>query len=670
MGPRRTQEAVDSNDTLIAPGGRARIEGRQASVGSAVLGGRYHLSEHLGAGGFGVVWRAHDRLLDREVAVKVIPLAKTGMLAERGMRAEGECRPASVKGECLPASVAGEDRERATREALAAARLAHPAIVALYEACVEDDAFYLISELVHGETLAALIAAEALCDEEVLEIGLALADALLHAHGRGVIHRDIKPHNVLVSLRSDGDSRPPSVLGSRRAARGQECAQTVDGPAPRRTAPPSSAPLAKLTDFGGALLAGEEGLTRTGDVLGTLAYMAPEQIDGAEVDEQVDLYSLALVLYEALSGVNPVRGPTPAATARRIGCELPPLERHRRDLPRGLTRALDRALDHRPRERGSLPELREAISQALDRGLRHSPPRRHASAPPMAPGRPAPADPEGRSPSQSQLPLSTPLATVEAPGGRDLQARDGWASEHPDEEPDASGWLTLPRLGWVAATLSVCTWQLTAGRPGLALLALCAVLPLVLAVHRPGLRWLAPALAPALGLVGLAGAFPALAGQSARWRSRALLGALGYWWLRLAELPLDSSTRRLWLGPPAAFGGRASWEGSLSTAAAHAIFPLLSLALLLGAALWATAAALLPWIVRGRSATLDALAAILWASALAAATPLLDRGLPFAYAGSGSGLGGATVPSPRGVILGAALGAVLAVAARALRGPV
>jgi eukaryotic-like serine/threonine-protein kinase len=632
--------------TLIAPGGRARIAGGQA-VGSSVLDGRYHLLERIGAGGFGVVWRAHDELLEREVAVKVIPLP------------------------------AGEDCERATREALAAARLAHPAIVALYEACVEDDAFYLISELVRGTTLAELIAGEALCDEEVLGIGVALADALVHAHARGVVHRDIKPHNVLV----------PQGRGVYEGWEGHEGRGTHerweghDGRSRPREAdgsPPSSAPLAKLTDFGGALLAGEEGLTRTGDVLGTLAYMAPEQIDGAEVDERADLYSLALVLYEALCGVNPVRGPTPAATARRIGCELPPLERRRRDLPRDLTRALDRALEADPRERGSLPELREALSlsHALDRGPRRSRRGRPASVPAAMPARPAPAGPKGPAPSQSLLhPLRTALATAEVGGpvGEewDREAR-GWASGRSDEELDAGGWLTLPRLGWLAATLAVCLWLLTVHRPGLVLLALCAVLALVLAVRRPGLRWLAPVLAPALGLVGLAGAFPALAGQAARWRSRAVLAALGYWWLRLAELPFDGPTRRLWLGPPGALGKPASWEGSLSTTAAHAILPLLSLALLLGALLWALAAVTLPWLVRGRSATLDAFAAILWAAALAVgegSLSLVGRGGPLAHA-VGSGLGGAALPSPRGAILGAALGAVFAVAARALRGPV
>ncbi len=523
---------------------------------------------------------------------------------------------------------AGEDRERATREALAGARLAHPAIVALYEACVEDDAFYLISELVHGETLAELLAAEALCDEEVLEIGVALADALLHAHHRGVVHRDLKPQNVLVPLAA-AELEPGWDVQRVSGERGQ--GSPHGGPAPHGQTPHSASP-AKLTDFGGALLAGEEGLTRTGDVLGTVAYMAPEQIEGHEVDGQADLYSLALVLYEALAGVNPVRGPTPAATARRIGRPVEPLERHRRDLPRELTRALDRALDPGPRERGTLPELRDA----LQRGSRRSPWQRHARDPRAAPRRP-PAGPEG--PAPPGRPLRTPLATVEGPLPGGLQ-------EHPGEEPDEGGWLTLPRLGWLGGTLAVCVWQLAVGRSEVALPVLCAVAPLLLLVRRPDVRWLAAALAPALGFAGLAGAYPALAGQAARWRSRALLGALGYWWLRLAELPFDG----------------------------YAVAPLLGLTLLLGLALWALAAVALPWVVRGRSAVLDVFAASLWAAALAASewvghgrVGLSSLGLPLTHAGEAGLHSGAPAQS---AILGAALGAVLAVAARALRGPV
>src|SRR5919199_3008884 len=101
---------------------------------------------------------------------------------------------------------------------------------------------------------------------------------------------------------------------------------------------------AKLTDFGVAHLAGDEPLTRTGDVVGTLAYMAPEQAAGRRVDERADLYSLALVLYEGLAGANPVRAGSPAATARRVGTVLPPLRRARPDLPGDLCAAVDRAL--------------------------------------------------------------------------------------------------------------------------------------------------------------------------------------------------------------------------------------------------------------------------------------------------------------------------------------
>ena len=371
---------MDAHDTLIAPG-RGRIGGSApgrgerppAERGTPVLE-RYLLLERLGAGGFGVVWRAHDELLDREVAVKVIPLP------------------------------AGEDRERATREALATARLAHPAIVALYEACAVQDTFYLISELVHGETLAQLIATEALCDEEVLEIGIALVEALLHAHARGVIHRDIKPQNVLVSAAAD------------------------PGPTPEWPAFGSAAPIAKLTDFGGALLAGEESLTRTGDVLGTLAYMAPEQIDGVEVGAAADLYALALVLYEALSGVNPVRGPTPAATARRIGQQLPPFEAGAAICRASSPARSTRALEPDPALRGTLPELSEALAGWFAPPV--APPA--LGAPPRVPAaltRPLPAGPEGPAQSPPPHPPLAPAIAAEVqaprPAPEDFLRRSG-----------------------------------------------------------------------------------------------------------------------------------------------------------------------------------------------------------------------------------------------------
>jgi hypothetical protein len=540
-----SKRPVDSLDTLVL------------ARGERLALGRYRLLERLGAGGFGVVWSAYDERLQREVALKRIE---------------------------LPADDEHRIAERAAREAQATARLSHPAIVALYEARAEGEAFYLISELVHGDTLATLIAEDALSDGEVLAIGVALAGALEHAHERGVVHRDVKPQNILVPFATDGEA-------------------DAAGAAP-----------AKLTDFGGARLAGEEVLTRTGHVLGTLAYMAPEQSEGRAVTAQVDLYSLALVLYEAFSGVNPVRGAGPAATARRIGTRLEPLERYRHDLPRALTRALDRALQPDPAHRGSLPELREALEGAPQRRLIEGAPRRRRFAGPH---------------------IETPAS------------------------PTRSG-LRIPRAAWAVGTVALGAWQAAAGRPGVALLMLAAALPLVI-VPRADPWALAAAAAPALGLAGLAGMFPALAGQAKHWGLRVGLGALGYWWLCLAEPPL---AERLWLGLPgswaAAPGAHAIWEPSLSETAQHVLAPLLSVGVLAGVALWAGGALALPWLVRGRSALLDVLAATAWTAGMLAALPLLHRGLPSAL----------TSATPRGALLGALLGGALAVGARALRGPV
>jgi hypothetical protein len=545
---------VDSLDTLVHTRPRPGPT-RPDPPEETLLLGRYRLLERLGAGGFGVVWRAHDELLHREVAVKRISLGAGGDPI---------------------------DSERASREALAAARLAHPAIVALYEACAVEDAFYLISELVHGETLAELIAARALADEEVLEIGLALNAALAHAHARGVIHRDVKPRNVLV----------PHDCSERGGA-------------------------AKLTDFGGARLADEDALTRTGDVLGTLAYMAPEQSEGREAAEPADLYSLALVLYEALCGVNPVRGSTPAATARRIGARLTPLERVRGDLPRSLTRAIDLALVPEPERRGTLEDLRLALEEALE-------------------------DPS--LPARRRIFQRRPVNVLE---------------DSPEQQipPTSSRRLTLPRALWLGCALAAIAWQAFLGRPGVALLLLAAAAPLVALPRRSGGGSLAAALAPVLGLAGLAGAFPALAGQRARSSERAALAALGYWWLTLAEPLLG---RHLWLGPHAGTPARSVWEGSLSSAAVHVLAPALSLGVLLGASLWALAAVLLPFLVRGRSAVLDMVAATAWSIALVLVVSSRHDGLAAHVASA----------SPRGAILGGLFGGALAVAARALRGPV
>ena len=300
----------------------------------------------------------------------------------------------------------------------------------------------LISELVVGSTLAELIAEDALEDEEIAAIGLAIAGALEHAHERGVIHRDVKPQNILV---------PDEPAGPQGAA--------------------------KLVDFGGASLVGEEALTRTGDVLGTLAYMAPEQLDGEEADERSDLYSLALVLFEAFSGENPMRGQTPAATVRRIGGRAPRLATRRRGLPRELTDAIDRALLADPAARGDLAVLRGALAAA--------------SAPQYRVRRLAPRRAEHDSPTAEQ---------AQAPSA-------GPSSQQPR--------IAVPGALAATAALVPAAWLALTGRPGAAVVLLAAALPLFMLPGPRGRidvpaawRW-----GPALGLLALAGSWPALAGQ-------------------------------------------------------------------------------------------------------------------------------------------------------------
>jgi len=221
----------------------------------------------------------------------------------------------------------GEAGRRVLREAQAAARLNHPGIVTLYELGEEDGNALLVTELVEGSTLARLGHAGELSDREIGEIGADLCEALDHAHSRGVVHRDIKPENVQVT---------------------------------------DSEPRAKLMDFGIARLADEMPLTAAGDVVGTLAYMSPEQAEGREAGPEADVYSLALTLYECWSGENPHRRATPAATARAIGGRARSMRKLRPDLPRELSEQIDACLAARPSRRPSLEELGSAIEGSLE----------------------------------------------------------------------------------------------------------------------------------------------------------------------------------------------------------------------------------------------------------------------------------------------------------------
>jgi hypothetical protein len=342
-----------------------------------------------------------------------------------------------------------------------------------------------------------------------------------------------------------------------------------------------------------------------------------------------------------------------------------PLERRRHDLPRELTRALDRALLAQPERRGTLGDLHDVLERTLElglrprlfarRGLRRRPDSTalHEDAQRDSPAFRARVNPERISPAAALTDAVDPRRA--ARNGELLDLDD--ELDRQEDRARTRHTVALPRLLWLGCLLALAAWQALVGLAGISLLVLAAGAPLLALPRRSGPGWLAAGLAPALGLAGLAGAFPALTGQRSSWLARAGLAALGFWWLALAESLLR---RRLWLGPPAGLPPRAAWESSIGSAATHVIAPTFTVELLLGAAVWALASAILPWLVRGRSAAMDVGAAIVWTVALLAAVPLLERAL----------LAHASQPSPRGALLGAVLGCAVAICARALRGPV
>ena len=537
--------------------------------------GRYRLGPRIGAGGFGTVYEARDERLGRSVAVKAIPAD-------------------------------GRADERAKREAHAVARLDHPGIVSVFDAGEEDGSRFLVSELVVGATLAQLESAGAVSDRDVLRIGLALADALAHAHERGVIHRDVKPQNVMVP------ERPRSPYGA-----------------------------AKLTDFGVAHLAGDEPLTRTGDVVGTLAYMAPEQAAGEHVDARCDLYALGLVLYEALAGVNPVRAGSPAATLRRVGLVQPALRTKRGDLPAELCAAIDRTLRPHPDERGDLVDLADALAEAL--------PEVSDDGGTVAPH-----------PLEDAYELPSWSARAAAAVGAGLLVALALAGLLPDSSLPAvgAGFAAailvglVPGGGWLLAATATLTAMAFGSDPrvGAALIVFLAVVLPPLLIRGAAIAWSAPALAPLLGIVGLAGAFPALAGTAYSAWTRGAIAACGAWWLLLAEPILGHN---LLLGVPG-LPERPRFDGAASVAASDVVSPLVTSGAMLLLLLWAAAAVVMPWLVRGRSLPADIVAATAWSAGLAAATASLGVAV--------------TGGTPHGLVAGAIAAGILAVGWRWVHG--
>jgi serine/threonine-protein kinase len=484
-------------------------QARQESAGSRrtenvvadeLVMGRFRVIERIGSGGMGTVYRAFDERLQRQVALK---------------------------------EVHALDPDRVLREAQAAARLNHPAIVTLYELGEREGHAVLVSELVPGDTLARLGTDGRLCDRDVAEIAADLCEGLVHAHGRGVVHRDIKPQNVIVR---DG------LEAGRRA---------------------------KLLDFGIARIAHERTLTATGEVVGTLAYMSPEQAEGDAVGPESDVYSLGLTAYECWAGLNPIAARTPAETARRIGAGVPPLRLHRPDLPEGLADTIDACLDPEPELRPSPIELRECLEAEMD-----------------------------------ELDALVPL-------------------RYPSDDDEPALPRPRPAAGRVAALVGFALGLIALagplGRPGLALvLALLSVPTLVLGATAASL---APLAAAPLGAFGLGAPAAALGAAGSAFIGRAILGAGAWCWLLAASIGLGAGPD-LGIAPQAASG----WASDVSTAAADVLAPLATLDSLLGAAIFAGSAVVLGWVLEARHASLALLGAMLWAAGAVAALGVVGNG--------------------------------------------
>src|SRR3954449_2280139 len=255
-----------------------------------VLAGRYRVIDRLGAGGMATVYLAEDERLGRKVAVKR-----------------------------LHADSPEDASQRFEREAKVGASLSHPNLVTVFDTVADDEGVLIVMEYVAGENLAQLMARERVPPEQAVLIIRQVAGALDHAHQSGVVHRDVKPANILI---------------------------TPDG-------------KAKLVDLGIATASERTQITAVGTVLGTPSYMAPEQLEGGSISKSVDLYALGAVAFELLSGRKARQGRTPVEIAHQIANDpAPDIREAWTDAPPAAAETLQRAMardpDQRPRSAGQL----------------------------------------------------------------------------------------------------------------------------------------------------------------------------------------------------------------------------------------------------------------------------------------------------------------------------
>jgi serine/threonine protein kinase len=319
----------------------------------SLLDGRYRVLRHLGSGGMASVLLCEDERLGRQVAVK-------------RLHADS---PVDVE-------------QRFTREAKLGASLNHPNLVSVFDTATDDEGVLIVMEYVEGEPLSRMLRRGPLRPEEVSTMVHDLGEALDHAHSQGVVHRDVKPGNVLI--REDG--------------------------------------VAKLADLGIATASDGTKITRSGTVLGTVAYMAPEQLDGRGAGPPADVYALAAISFEALSGKRPREGGTPLEIAHSIATEgAPDLLEVWPTAPKEAARVLKRGMASESEERqGSAGEFARELSHALEdepeeatRKMRLLGPRSKAAAadPALTPKHaPAGATPPRASPPPRTPPPFTPSA--------------------------------------------------------------------------------------------------------------------------------------------------------------------------------------------------------------------------------------------------------------------
>jgi eukaryotic-like serine/threonine-protein kinase len=282
--------------------------------------GRYRPLQPLGSGGSGSVWLARDEPTGAEVALKIVPRE-------------------------------GKAASRAEREATAAARLRHPGCQRAYALARDARHVYIAYEYVPGRTLRQALREGAVDDAAALEIAAQICEALAHAHAHRIVHRDVKPSNILLA-----ESDEISI---------------------------------RLLDFGLARMDGEETITAAGDVPGTLAYIPPERLRGEESGAPADVWAVGVLLWEALAGWHPFWQGSLLDTARRIESGAVSLATARPDLPRPLIALVDRALSIDPGRRPSAAKLGAAL-----RATRHRRERRERTFPELSPpalGRFAPA---------------------------------------------------------------------------------------------------------------------------------------------------------------------------------------------------------------------------------------------------------------------------------------